>query len=763
MRVIFRSLMAAFLMLPCKAAPAQQGIAPDPKMNAFIDTLMGRMTLDEKIGQLNLLTSTMAVTGPTLQKGYMEDVRAGRCGAILNAYTPDFVRKLQDVAVRETRLHIPLLFGFDVIHGHKTIFPVPLAMASSWDTALIERAARISADEASADGLDWVYSPMVDITRDPRWGRVVEGAGEDVWLGERIARAYVRGYQGTNLASDSSVMACVKHFALYGAVEAGREYNVVDMSRRRMLEDYLPAYKAAIDAGAGSVMTSFNTIDGIPATGDHWLLTRLLRDQWHFHGFVVTDYNAVTELIAHGVAKDKAEASRLALHAGADMDMMGSAYIETLHKLVEEKKVPMSEVDQAVRNVLVAKYRLGLFRDPYHRMNDERAKRVIMSPANLAAERETASRSIVLLKNDGGVLPLKKSGTIAVIGPLADDQRDMIGPWSGAGDWHKAVSILSGMREAVGSRARILYAKGANITDNADVLRQLNASNGDIPVSDQPPAQLIDEAVATAKNADVVVMCLGESQGMTGEAASRADIRIPASQRTLLKAVQATGKPVVAVLSNGRPLVVTWENAHVPAILETWFLGTEAGHAISDVLFGDYNPSGKLTMSFPYAVGQIPVYYAHKNTGRPRNPNSKYTSKYLDIPNDPLYPFGYGLSYTHFSYSDLKVENPLIRPGQRLRVSVRVTNDGKFDGRETAQLYIRDLVGSVTRPVEELRGYQQFFLRKGESRVLHFTLTDEDLSFYNDRMKWGYEPGDFQVFVGGNSRDVLKASFTLTK
>lgn len=762
MRVVFQSLVAAFLMLPCKTVSAQQGTSPDTKMDAFIDTLMSKMTLDEKIGQLNLLTSTMAVTGPTLQTGYLQDVREGRCGAILNAYTPDFVRKLQEAAVRDTRLHIPLLFGFDVIHGHKTIFPVPLAMASSWDTVLIERAARTSADEASADGLDWVYSPMVDITRDPRWGRVVEGAGEDAWLGARIARAYVKGYQGTNLASDSSVMACVKHFALYGAVEAGREYNVVDMSRRRMLEDYLPTYKAAIDAGAGSVMTSFNTINGIPATGDHWLLTKLLRDQWHFNGFVVTDYNAVTELIAHGVARDKAEASRIALHAGADMDMMGSAYIETLHKLVEEKKVPITEIDRAVRNVLVAKYRLGLFRDPYNRMNDERAKR-IMSPANLTIERETASRSIVLLKNDSGVLPLKKSGTIAVIGPLADDQRDMIGPWSGAGDWHKAVSILSGIREAVGSEARILYAKGANITDNADVLRQLNQSNGDIQVSDQKPVQLIDEAVATAKKADVVVMCVGESQGMSGEAASRADIRIPASQRALLKAVQATGKPVVLVLSNGRPLVLTWENAHVSAILETWFLGTEAGHAISDVLFGDYNPSGKITMSFPYAVGQIPVYYDHKNTGRPRNPNSKYTSKYLDIPNEPLYPFGYGLSYTHFSYSDLKVDNPLLHPGQGLRVSVRVTNDGNFDGRETAQLYIRDLVGSVTRPVKELRGYRQFFLRKGESRVLHFTVTDEDLSFYNDRMKWGYEPGDFEVFVGGNSRDVLKASFTLAK
>lgn len=742
-------------------AACAQSSAPHNRMETFVDSLIGKMTLDEKIGQLNLLTSDMAVTGPTMRKGYLDDVRAGRCGAILNAYTPDYVRKLQETAVKQTRLHIPLLFGFDVIHGHKTIFPVPLAMACSWDTLLIERAARVSADEASADGLDWVYSPMVDIARDPRWGRVVEGAGEDTWLGVRIARAYVKGYQGTDLTADSAVMACVKHFALYGAVEAGREYNVVDMSRRRMDEDYLPPYKAAIDAGAGSVMTSFNTINGIPATANHWLLTELLRNQWHFNGFVVTDYNAVTELIAHGVAADKAEAAALALHAGADMDMMGTAYIQTLKGLVESHRVPVAEIDRAVRRVLEAKYRLGLFSDPYRRMNARRAATVIMSASNLAAARETARKSIVLLKNDAQLLPLKKTGMIAVIGPLADDQRDMIGPWSGAGDWHKATSILEGIRQAAGPSARIIYAEGAPITDDTSVASQLNASGGNLRPLPSDPAALVSEAVAAARSADVVVMCLGESQGMTGEAASRADIRIPACQRRLLRAVSATGKPVVLILSNGRPLVLTGVAGEARSILESWFLGTEAGGAVADVLFGDYNPSGKLTMSFPYAVGQIPVYYNHDNTGRPRNAQVKYTSKYLDIPNDPLYPFGYGLSYTHFTYSGLHVEDSVMHPGGELHVSVQLTNDGARDGEETAQLYIRDLVGSVARPVRELRGFQQVFLHAGETKTLHFTLHEEDLRFYNAHMKWTAEPGGFQVFVGGNSRDVLEAPFRL--
>ncbi|MCL6523127.1 MAG: beta-glucosidase BglX [Thermoflavifilum sp.] len=747
------------MLLNTNTADAQR--SSDSAMYAFVNHLISQMTIDEKIGQLNLLTSDMAVTGPSMRKQYIEDIKAGRCGGIFNAYGPAYVRHLQSLAVDSTRLHIPLLFGFDVIHGHKTIFPIPLAMACSWDTSAIAHAARIAATEASADGLNWVFSPMVDIARDPRWGRVAEGAGEDPYLGSLIARAFVRGYQSNNLADSQTVMACVKHFALYGAVEAGREYNIVDMSRRRMFEDYLPPYHAAIEAGAGSVMSAFNEINGIPATANHWLLTNLLRHKWHFKGFVVTDYNAIPELINHGIAADTFQASKLAFQAGAEMDMQGLAYIHTLKQLVEQGQISMDALDRAVRDVLIAKYRLGLFEDPYNRINEDRAQREIMSPDKLRFAREMARESIVLLKNENYLLPLKKTGTIAVIGPLANDQRDMIGCWSGAGDWHKAVSILEGIREAVGNRAKILYALGANITDDTAMLRRLNAYGADIHPSSQTPQQLIQEAVATARKADVVVLCLGESEAMSGEAASRADIHIPENQRELMKALYATGKPIVLVLSNGRPLVLTWENAHIPAILETWFLGTEAGHAIADVLFGDYNPSGKLTMSFPYAVGQIPVYYNHKNTGRPAMPGVKWTSKYLDIPNDPLYPFGYGLSYTHFRYSSIRLDRQEIMPGDVLHVRVDVTNDGDRDGIEIVQLYIHDRVADVTQPVKQLKAFQRIYLKKGETRTVEFSLTAKDLQIYDRHMHLGAEPGVFDVYVGGNSRDVQSASFTL--
>ncbi|WP_344976511.1 beta-glucosidase BglX [Compostibacter hankyongensis] len=760
-RIVFLLTLAACLpQAPAAAQEKQPG--DDRQMAFFIDSLMSRMTLDEKIGQLNLLTSDMDVTGPSMRKNYAEDIRKGRVGAIFNAYTPEYVKQLQDMAVKQTRLHIPLLFGYDVIHGHKTIFPVPLGMAASWDTAAVEKAARIAAEEASADGINWVYSPMVDIARDPRWGRVMEGAGEDPRLGSLMARAYVKGYQGNDLSASHTVLACVKHFALYGAAEGGRDYNTVDMSRRRMFETYLPPYKAALDAGAGSVMTSFNEVNGIPATGNRWLLKDLLRRQWGFSGLVVTDYTAIPEMISHGVGRNTSEVGTQALQAGVDMDMQGEVYVTQLKSLLQEGKISRQDIDTAVRHVLEAKYRLGLFSDPYRYVH-ENPDKVIMSPDKLAFAREMARKSMVLLKNAGQLLPLKKSGSIALIGPLADDRRDLIGAWSAAGDWHRAVSLLSGVKAAVEGRAKVYYAKGANLVDDTALLRKLNAAGADITVDAKSPEQLIREAVATAERADVVVMALGESAAMTGEAASRSDIGLTPNQQELLSAVYATGKPVVLVLMNGRPLTLPWEDAHIPAILESWFGGTEAGAAIADVLFGAYNPSGKLTISFPVSVGQIPVYYSHKSTGRPADPGNKYTSKYLDIPNEPLYPFGYGLSYTHFSYGDIVLSTRKLRRGEILRMAVTVTNDGHYDGTETAQLYLRDRVASVTRPVKELKDYRQVFLKQGESKRLTFTLTPEDLKFYNRDMQWVTEPGDFEIFIGGNSRDLQRAAFTLTE
>lgn len=740
---------------------AQNNIASQ-KRRAFVDSLVQKMTLDEKIGQLNLLSAGMAVTGPTISDDFLEDIKAGKTGGIFNAYTPEFTEKLQDAALKNTRLHIPLIFGFDVVHGHKTIFPIPLAMSSSWDMEAIKKAARVSAKEAAADGLHWVYSPMVDITRDPRWGRVMEGAGEDPYLGSQIARAYTEGYQGTALSADTTVMASVKHFALYGASEAGRDYNTVDMGRQKMFQYYLPPYKAAVDAGVGSVMTSFNTVDGIPATANHWLLTDLLREKWGFEGLIETDYGSIMELMAHGVAKDKAEAAKKSIKAGVDMDMMGDAFIENLKELVKNGAVDKKEIDRAVKKVLEAKYKLGLFEDPYRYVNKDRAEKEIRSDDNIKFAREMARKSMVLLKNDDEVLPLKKSGTIALIGPLGKDHRNMNGAWSGAGDYHKTVSIYEGIKKAVGDAVKISYAKGANITDNKEMLHKLNSDNGNIKTSKESPDKLIKEAIKTAKKADVVVMSLGESQGMSGEAASRADIRLPESQRKLLKAVaQKTDTPIVLLLSNGRPLQLTWADHNIPAILETWWLGTEAGDAIADVLFGDYNPSGKLSMTFPYSVGQIPIYYNHLNTGRPLDRDQKFTTKYLDTPNAPLYPFGYGLSYTHFSYKDLKLDKTAMQPNEKLDVTVTVTNDGDYDGEETVQLYIRDLVAPVALPVKELKGFKKVFLKKGDSKTVHFTLGLEDLKFFDTQGDKTYEPGDFKVFVGGNSQDLLQTSFTL--
>ncbi|WP_187261070.1 beta-glucosidase BglX [Pontibacter beigongshangensis] len=734
----------------------------DPEMDRFISDLMAQMTLEEKIGQLNLAAVGFDVTGPVVSKNVDENIRKGNVGGVFNTFTPVAARKLQEFAVNNTRLKIPLLFGYDVIHGHRTIFPIPLGLSTSWDMDLIEQSARIAAEEASADGLNWVFSPMVDLARDARWGRVSEGAGEDPYLGSEIAKAMVRGYQGDDLSLPNTVMACLKHFALYGAAEAGRDYGTTDMSLQRMYNEYMPPYKAAIEAGVGSVMTSFNEINGIPATGNKWLMTELLRDTWGFDGFVVTDYTAINEMVAHGVGTE-AEAGELALKAGTDMDMVGEVFLKHLGQSVKDGKVSEAEVDLACRRILEAKYKLGLFEDPYRYTDDSRPAVTIMKPEFIEASRDIARRSMVLLKNTNNALPLKQRGSIALIGPLANQQREMIGNWSAAGDWKQAVSLEQGIRNVVGNKVKINYAKGANIADDEQMLKRLNAHGGNLEIDSRSSEAMIQEAVRVARNSDVIVAAVGESQGMTGEAASRADITLPGQQLELLKALKKTGKPLVIVLMNGRPLALKWEEENAHAILETWFAGTQGGNAIADVLFGLYNPSGKLTTTFPQVVGQVPLFYNHKNTGRPFGGEllDKYKSRYLDVTNEPLYPFGFGLSYTTFTYSQPQLDKTTMRRDETLQVRVEVRNTGNYDGEEVVQLYIQDLVGSITRPVKELKGFQKIFLKKGESRTVTFTISPDDLRFYNYELQYVLEPGDFKVFVGTNSRDVQEAGFSV--
>ena len=750
------------------AAQAQKKPVPaaatvNQPMKQYIDGLLAKMTTEEKIGQLNLLAVGFDVTGPVVSKDVDANIRKGLVGGVFNTYTPVAVRKLQEMAIKESRLHIPLLFGYDVIHGHRTIFPIALGLAASWDLQAIEQSARIAAEEASADGLDWVFSPMVDIARDARWGRISEGAGEDPYLGARVAEAMVRGYQGpgNDLSNPTSVMACLKHFALYGAAEAGREYNTTDMSRQRMYNEYLPPYRAAIDAGVGSVMSSFNDINGTPATANKWLMTDLLRKQWGFGGFVVTDYTAINELIDHGMGNAE-QVAALALNAGIDQDMVGEEFLKYTALNLKSGAVSKAQLDAACRRILEAKYKLGLFADPYRKVSAERAASTLMKPEFIAAARDIARRSMVLLKNERSALPLKKTGSIALIGPLANRQRDVIGSWSGAGDWHQAVSVEQGLRAAAPD-LKITYAQGANIADDQQMLDRLQAHGGELEIDKRSAEEMIKEAVQTAQAADVVVAVVGESQGMTGEAAARADIGLPGQQLALLKALKATGKPLVLVLMNGRPLALPWENQHADAILETWFAGTQAGNAIADVLFGDYNPSGKITATFPVTVGQEPIYYNHKNTGRPYAgvKLDKYKSRYLDAPNDPLYPFGFGLSYTTFTYGKPTLSKSTIGPAEILTVSVTVQNTGSRDGEEVAQLYLRDMVGSISRPVAELKGFQKVLLKKGESKTLTFRLAPDALKFYNNDLKFAAEPGDFQVMVGGNSRDVQMVPFKL--
>ena len=754
LKLFFTALILALTSIAVNAQTSKTA-----KMDNYIKALMAKMTLDEKIGQLNLPSIGFDVTGPILSKGVEQSIEKGLVGGVFNTFTPDAVRKLQDIAVKKTRLKIPLLFGYDVIHGHKTIFPINLGLAATWDLPLIEHAARAAAEEASADGLNWVFSPMVDIARDPRWGRVSEGSGEDTWLGSQIAAATVRGYQGKDLSANNAVMACVKHFALYGAAEAGRDYNTVDMSERKMFEYYLPPYKAAIDAGAGSVMSSFNEINGVPAAANKWLLTDVLRKKWGFTGVVATDYTAIMELMNHGLG-DEPKVAELAIKAGDDMDMVSEIYLKQLKTLVEKKIVPLSVIEQSCKRILEAKYKLGLFTDPYRNMSNDRASKVIMSADKLQLSKEAALKSMVLFKNEHSLLPLKSNVKIAFIGPLVKDQRDLLGSWSGAGDWKKAVSFWDALQKQYQSNS-FLYAKGANLLDDTLLINKMNPHGADIIPDAKSPAQLIEEAVKTVGNADMAVVFLGESFTMCGEAASMSDISLPENQRALLKALKATGKPIVLVLMNGRPLNLSWEDENLDAILETWYDGTMAGDAIADVLFGKYNPSGKLTMTFPRSVGQIPIYYNAKSTGRPYDAIQKYTSKYLDIPNSPLYPFGFGLSYASFSYSPITLNKTTITTKDQLTATVTISNTSEYDGIETAQLYIRDMTGSVTRPVKELKGFQKVSINSGDAKTITFTITANDLKFYDINMKYTNEPGDFKLFIGTNSQDVKEVGFKL--
>ncbi len=735
----------------------------DPDMNRFVDQLMKKMTLDEKIGQLNLLTPGGGVaTGAVVSKDVEQKIKDGKVGGLFGVVGQDKVRKAQELALKSSRLGIPLLMGSDVIHGHKTTFPIPLALSCSWDTAMIKKIARTSAKEAAADGLNWVFSPMVDIARDPRWGRVAEGSGEDPFLGSLIAAAMVQGYQGDDLTKEDAVLSCVKHFALYGASEAGRDYNTVDMSRLRMYQDYLPPYRAAVNAGAASVMSSFNEIDGVPASANKWLLTDLLRKEWGFKGFVVSDYTSVNEMIAHGMG-DLQTVSALSVKAGLDMDMVGEGFLTTLKKSLQEGKITMQIIDAACRRILEAKYKLGLFSSPYRNTSEARTNAEIMTAATRKQAREAAARSFVLLKNKAQTLPLKKNNSIALVGPLADNKRNMLGTWSVSGDWKQSVSILEGLKAALGNSGILHYAKGADISSDSFEVARSNALGVEIEKDSRKPDELIAEAVAAAAKADVVVAVVGEAADMSGEASSRSHIGIPESQQALLRALKKTGKPLVIVLLNGRPLTLEWEAANADALLDIWFGGTETGHAVADVLFGDYNPSGKLSMTFPKNMGQIPLYYAHKNTGRPFNREAfaKFKSNYLDVENEPLFPFGYGLSYTNFSYSNLTLSSNSMRAGEKITATITITNSGNYDGEETVQLYTRDLVGSITRPVKELKAFQKIFLKKGESKVVSFTISPEDLKFYNANLQWVNEPGEFIVMIGTDSQDVKEKRFEL--
>lgn len=762
---MLRTIAATLILTLPSLLNAQTNSAESAKMKTFIDNLMKQMTVVEKLGQLNLPGSGDIVTGQAGNTDIAAKIRAGKVGGLFNIKGVEKIREVQKLAVEQSRLKIPLLFGMDVIHGYQTVFPIPLGLSATWDLKAIERSAQIAAMEASADGICWTFSPMVDIARDPRWGRMAEGSGEDPYLGGEIAKAMVRGYQGKDLKANNTIMACVKHFALYGAAEAGRDYNTTDMSRHRMYNEYFPPYKAAIDAGAGSVMASFNDIDGIPATANKWLMTDVLRNQWAFKGFVVTDYTGISEMTSHGIGDTPTVAAR-SLMAGIDMDMVSETLLNTIPASLKNGKASMAQIDAACRRILEAKYKLGLFEDPYRYCDVSRPAKDVFTMANRNESRAIAAQSFVLLKNEGNVLPLKRGSKIALVGPLADNRENMPGTWSVAANFSKAISVLEGLKEVAGSSTQIIYARGSNLDYDAKFEERAGMFGKDMRRDNRPADQIIAEAVAAAKDADVIVAAVGESAEMSGESSSLTNIELAQAQKDLLKALKATGKPVVVVLFAGRSMAISEEAKEYPAILNVWFPGSEAGYAIADALFGDVNPSGKLSTTWPQNVGQVPLFYNHKNTGRPLDEGQwfqKFRSNYLDINNDPQYPFGFGLSYTTFKYSAVKVNSTSLKGNQTLTASVDVSNTGNVTGKEVVQLYIRDIVGSTTRPVKELKGFEKIELKAGETKTVTFKITPEHLKFYNYDLKYDWEAGDFEIMIGGNSRDVQKQKVNWNK
>lgn len=742
-----RYIHTIFLLLACSLSlyAQKKGSTKIKPRNEFVSELMAKMTVDEKIAQLVQFTSDGTVTGPKGGDNFIEQIKKGNVGSILNATGVEYTRKLQKLNLENSRLKIPLLFGYDVIHGYKTIFPITLGETASWDLDIAKKSSEVAAAEAAASGVHWTFAPMVDIARDPRWGRVSEGSGEDTYLGSKMAYARVKGFQGNDLAAVNTILACTKHFAAYGAAEAGRDYNTVDMSERVLRETYLPPFKATVDAGVGTFMTSFNEISGVPATGNKFLLRDILKGEWKFNGFVVTDYTAINELIPHGFAKDSAHAGELSLRAGVDMDMVGGIYLKHLKKLLNEGKVTQAQIDDACKRILEAKYDLGLFEDPYRYNDDKREKETIYKKEYLDAALNAANKSMVLLKNNG-VLPLRKEQKVAFVGPLVGDDWNIIGSWAAVGDRAGyATSIQEAVNKFITDKNKITFDKGVEIVDSRKDMMQ--------------------KALDNARNADVIVAVMGEFENMTGEAASRTNIDLPGIQKEFLAELKKLGKPIVLVLMNGRPLTLTWENENMDAILEAWYPGTMGGEAVTQTLYGVNNPSGKLPMTFPRSVGQVPIYYNHKNTGRPylgtKDPEQKYKSRYIDSDNSPLYPFGYGLSYTKFEYSNLKLSSKSLNADGKLKVTVDVANTGNYDGEEVVQLYIKDVVGSVTRPVKELKGFKKILLKKGVKQAVEFEISPQDLKFYNIDMQFVAEPGDFEVFVGGSSATGLNDKFVL--